>query len=191
MKSLYESLLDDMNKVMTRADDGAKLALSVFDVVRLLVDKLDIYIKKDSQILNNDLTTSFAYIQFNKEDKWSDPRRELRKVMKDFVKQAQKDFPELYIHMDTTAKKEKIGFAGKPATKTMYEIYLGIPDESDATVQHYALRKRYLGSIHVCSCVMVGDNKIDHSSLQFAMNRKQSITNTDMMNHAEKYIERK
>ena len=176
---------------MSRADDGAKLALSVFDVVRLLVDKLDIYIKKDSLISNNDLTTSLAFIEFNKESEWSDPRRELRKVMKGFVNQAQKDFPELYIHMDTHAKKEKIGLRGKSGTNTMYEIYVGIPDESDATAQYYPLRKRYLGSIHVNSCVLADGNKIDHSSLQFEMSRKQSITNTDMMNQAEKYIERK
>lgn len=179
-----------MDKVMTKADDGAKLALSVFGVIRLLVDKLDIYIKKGSLILHNDLTPSLAYIEFNKESKWSDPRRELRKVMKDFDNQAQKDFPDLYIHVDDHSKKEKIGLSGKMGTATIYEIFIGVPDESDAAAQSYSLRKGYIGSIYVSSYVLV-DNKIDHSCLQFMMSQKQSITNADMMNHAEKYIERK
>ena len=191
MRGLYESILDDMDKVMARADDGAKITLSVFGMVKLLIDKLDIYIKKDSRISNNNLTTSLACIEFNKEGNWSDPKKELRKVMMDFVKQAQKDFPELSVHMEVFTKKEKIGLRGKSGTKTMYEIFMGVPDESDATAQYYPLRKGYIGSIHVSSCVLVDGNKIDHSILQFEMSRKQSITNTDMMNQDEKYIERK
>jgi len=110
MKSLYESILDDELDVMAKGDKGGERVLHVYDMMKMLVDHLDIVRREDA-----DDPTKVNYIcplYFNFRKGLNDPFGTVRKRLADF-KNDMKKYPEFKINIHTSSKKESMTTPGQ------------------------------------------------------------------------------
>lgn len=110
MKGLYESILDDELDVMAKGDKGGERLLHVHDMMKMLVDHLDIVRREDA-----DDPTKVNYIcplYFNFRKGLNDPFGTVRKRLADF-KNDMKKYPEFKINIHTSSKKESMTTPGQ------------------------------------------------------------------------------